>query len=218
VTLVARSTDELARVTAEIGALGGKSDAFRCDVRDASEVQAAVDHACSRGELTICVNSAGVNRPSAPEDTSLEDWDLVFDTNVKGTFMMCQAVGRVMLQAGGGGRIINVSSQLGAVAYRNRAAYSASKHAVNGLTKALAIDWARAGITVNALAPSFTDTPLTRVTLARPEVREEVLSRVPMGRIAEVEDLMGAVVFLASDAASFVTGHVLTVDGGWLAW
>jgi 2-deoxy-D-gluconate 3-dehydrogenase len=113
---------------------------------------------------------------------------------------------------------VNLSSQMGAVGYPGRAAYCASKHAVNGLTKALAVEWAPAGITVNAVAPTFVETPLTAPMLADDAFREDVLRRIPLGRVGTVEEIADAVVFLASDSASLITGEILAVDGGWTAW
>jgi NAD(P)-dependent dehydrogenase (short-subunit alcohol dehydrogenase family) len=218
VTLMARSGDELERVAEEARGLGGEAAVHVGDVRDPDAVDAAVGAARRHGDLSLCVTSAGLNRTGPSHEYGVEDWDLVLDTNLRGTFLVCRAVGAALLERGRGGRIVNVSSQMGSVGYPGRAAYCASKHAVNGLTKALAVEWAPEGITVNAVAPTFIDTPLTAPMLADEGFRAEVLRRIPMGRIGEVDEVSAAVCFLASPAASLITGQVLLVDGGWVAW
>lgn len=218
VTLMARSGDELEAVAEEARGLGGTAFAHPGDVRDPADVEAAVRAAQEQGDLSICVTSAGLNRTGPSHDYAVDDWDLVLDTNLRGTFLVCRAVGAALLERGRGGRIVNVSSQMGSVGYPGRAAYCASKHAVNGLTKALAVEWAPHEITVNAVAPTFIETPLTKPMLADDEFRAEVLRRIPMGRIGEVGEVSAAVCFLASPAASLITGQVLLVDGGWVAW
>jgi NAD(P)-dependent dehydrogenase (short-subunit alcohol dehydrogenase family) len=218
VTLVARSRDELEGVAAEIEARGGRAWAVPADVTDADEVERAVSAAAEHGELTVCVNSAGTNRTGPTHEYDVDDFDLVVAANLRSTFLVCRAVGRLLLERGSGGRIVNISSQMGAVGYPGRAAYCASKHAVNGLTKALAVEWATHGITVNAVAPTFIRTPLTAPMFENEAFAADVLRRLPVGRIGEVDEVTGAVLYLASPTAGLVTGHVLAVDGGWTAW
>ncbi len=170
------------------------------------------------GRLDILVNNAGVNIPQGVFEVDEASWDAVMDTNLKGTFFASQAAARHMVAGGGGGRIVNVASQAGVVGIEERSAYGASKGGAITLTKVLAIELAQHEITVNAVAPTFVATELTRGTLENPKWRERVLSRIPLGRVGEVEDVVAAAVYLASPAAKMVTGHTLLVDGGWTAW
>ena len=218
VTLVARSSEELESVATEIRELGGVAHPVVADVTDPASVDRTVRELLELGGLDICVNCAGTNRPGPTTELTVEDFDVVLNVNLRATFLVCRAAGAAMLEAGRGGRIINISSQMGSVGYPGRAAYCASKHAVNGLTKALAVEWAAHGITVNAVAPTFIDTPLTTPMLADPEFRADVLSRIPLGRIGKVSEVAAAVVFLASTEAALITGAILPVDGGWVAW
>ncbi len=218
VTVIARSAPELEAVVAEIRSSGGTAHAEVADVTDAEALEAVVARADQHAPLAILVTAAGLNRTGPTAEYGLEDFDLLLDVNVRGTFLACRAVGRRMLERGGGGRIVTVSSQMGSVGYPGRAAYCATKHAVNGLTKALAVEWAPQRIAVNAVAPTFVETPMTRPMLEDPEFAAEVSRRIPGGEIASTEDVAAAVLYLAGNRARSVTGHVLAVDGGWTAW
>ena len=189
------------------------------DVTDVASVRVGVDRVASElGRLDILVNNAGLNIPQGVFDVDEASWDAVLDTNLKGTFFAAQAAARCMVTRGEGGRIINIASQAGVVGIEERSAYGASKGGALLLTKVLAIELAQHAITVNAVAPTFIATELTRGTLENPAWRERVLSRIPLGRIGESEDVAAAAVYLASSAAALVTGHTLLVDGGWIAW
>lgn len=189
------------------------------DVADVSSVRAGIARAASEfGRLDILVNNAGQNIPQGVFDVDEASWDSVINTNLKGAFFASQAAARHMVELGEGGRIINIGSQAGVVGIEERSAYGTSKGGVVTLTKVLAIELATYGITVNTVAPTFVDTELTRSTLENPEWRERILSRIPLGRIAKVEDIAAAVVYLASPAGAMITGHTLLVDGGWTAW
>ena len=166
----------------------------------------------------MLVNSAGTNRPGPTAGYAVADWDFIFDVNVRGTFMTCRAFGESVLRRGGRGSIVNLSSQMGTVGYPGRAAYCASKHAVEGLTKALGVEWAAEGIRVNAVAPTFVRTPMTEGMLSNPGFLAEVQRRLPTGELATIEQVADAVRYLACDASGSVTGTVLRVDGGWTAW
>jgi NAD(P)-dependent dehydrogenase (short-subunit alcohol dehydrogenase family) len=189
------------------------------DVIDVSSVQRGIERVASEfGRLDLLVNNAGLNIPQSVFEVDESSWDSVINTNLKGTFFAAQAAARHMAERGEGGRIINVTSQAGVVGIEERSAYGASKGGALALTKVLAIELAQHGITVNAVAPTFIDTELTRSTLEDPEWRERILSRIPLGRVGEVEDVAAATLYLASPAAAMVTGHTLLVDGGWTAW
>jgi NAD(P)-dependent dehydrogenase (short-subunit alcohol dehydrogenase family) len=165
----------------------------------------------------ILVNNAGTNRPAPFLEVSEQDYDAITTLNQRAAFFVAQAVARGMVEAGKGGSIIHISSQMGHVGGAKRTVYCMSKHGIEGLTKAMAIDLAPYNIRVNSIGPTFIDTPLTRPFWNDKAFHEDVLRRIKLGRLGRVEDLMGAVVFLASDAAAMVTGTSLVVDGGWTA-
>jgi 2-dehydro-3-deoxy-D-gluconate 5-dehydrogenase len=202
-----------------IRAFGREARVFELDVRDVAMCR---EVALEAGRVDVLINNAGVNRVQWAEDITEENWDLVVDTNLKGAFFMSQAVGRGMIARASqsdwrGGRIINIASQNGLVGYYQRAAYGSAKAGLINQTRVLALEWAKHGITVNALAPTFVVTPLTEQTFSQPDIKADLESRIPLGRIATVEDIVGACVFLASDSASMITGHTLVIDGGWTA-
>jgi NAD(P)-dependent dehydrogenase (short-subunit alcohol dehydrogenase family) len=217
VVCTSRRTDQVETAAAEIESRGRRS--IRC-VSDVSSresldqlLAACVDEF---GKVDILVNSAGRTKREPTVDQSEEDWNAVLETNLTGTLRSCQVFGRHML-ANGYGRIINIASLSTFVSLFEVAAYSASKAAVASLTKSLAIEWAKHGVNVNAIAPGVFKTALNQKLLDETQRGQEFLTRTPMGRFGKVEELAGAAVFLASDAASFVTGEVLVVDGGFLA-
>jgi NAD(P)-dependent dehydrogenase (short-subunit alcohol dehydrogenase family) len=218
VVLVARTESDLDSVATEIADAGGDARVVAADATTAAGVTEGVGAAKALGDLRILVTAAGTNHPGPARDYPMQWWDALFELNVRATFLACQAVGDDLLTRGVPGSVVTVSSQMGAVGYPGRAAYCATKHAVDGLTRALAVEWAREQIRVNAVAPTFVETPMTRPMLADPAFRAEVLERLPTGRLATVEEVAHAVRYLACDASGSVTGHVLRVDGGWTTW
>jgi NAD(P)-dependent dehydrogenase (short-subunit alcohol dehydrogenase family) len=214
VAVTARDTRTLETTLAELRALGARTTGVALEMLDLSTIRAAVSHVeRTFGPVDILVNNAGTQRVRAAADVSEDDWDSVLDTNLRGVFFCCQAFGEGM-RARRRGAIVNVSSAAGIVAVKDRVAYASSKAGLNMLTRVLALEWASFGITVNAVAPTFVDTELGRLTLDDPVLRAYWTERIPLGRVASLEDVAAAVVFLASDAASFITGAVLPVDGG----
>lgn len=214
VTLAARSGNKLKEIAAEMTAQGWEARTLEIDVSDVKATSAAVKAA---GPFDILVNSAGLARHSPALETTEEDFDAVSDLNLKGAYFLTKAVADGLISAGRGGSLINISSQMAKVGGIDRAVYSATKHAVEGFTKSMAIEWGPKNIRVNTICPTFIVTPLTKQTFDRPERRAWVEEKIKLGRIGEVEDIMGAVVFLASDASALVTGTALLVDGGWTA-
>ena len=218
VLVVARSGDEVEAAAAAITAAGGTAWGHVADVTDEAQVAGMVRAALDLGDLRVCVNSAGTNRVGPARSYATADWDALFDVNVRATFLVCRAVGDALLERGVPGSIVNMSSQMGVVCFPGRAAYCATKHAVEGLTKALGVEWAPHGVRVNAVAPTFVETPLTRPMFEDKAFRDEVHRRLPTGELATVEQVADAVRYLACPASGSVTGTVLRVDGGWTAW
>lgn len=208
-----RTADELESLTAEIEAVGGKARAQVVDVTQDERVREAIGEL---GRLDILFNNAGTNRPQSLLDIDPESLDTVLDLNIRAAIIVAQAAARKMLDRGDGS-IINMSSTMGHVGGPNRAVYCTTKHAMEGLTKALAVELAPNGVRVNAVAPTFVETSMTRPMLADPSFKEFVYSMIPMDKVATIEDVAAAVVFLASPAAGMITGTSLLVDGGWTA-
>lgn len=217
VAVAARQLDALERLCGEIVAAGGDGVAVELDLRDRASIEAAVAATVERfGRLDILVNVAGLGTNHDALDATEAEWDELFAVNVRGLFFACQSAGRRMV-AQGHGRIINMSSQAGLVGIPRHAAYSASKAAIIGLTRVLAIEWGPHGVTVNCVAPTFVRTPGTAERLDRPEFLADVRARIPVGHVGSTTDVAGAVIYLASPSAGMVTGSVLVVDGGWTA-
>lgn len=214
ITLVARSTEEIEAASSAIRSAGGKAAFASIDVSDIDAVRTFFDE---RPAFHVLVNNAGTNRPKPMQDVSEADFDAVLDLNVKASFFVAQACVRRMLQERVMGSLIHIGSQMGHVGGPNRSLYCASKWALEGMSKSFALDLAAYGIRSNTIAPTFIETPLTKPFLEEETFRASVLAKIKLGRIGTVEDLMGAAVFLASDASALMTGTSLIVDGGWTA-
>jgi NAD(P)-dependent dehydrogenase (short-subunit alcohol dehydrogenase family) len=212
VTLCARSAGEIETAAEALRKKGGSADALALDVTEIERFQEAVDAA---EPYEIFFNNAGTNRPKAFINVAIEDFDAVMGLNVRAAYFAAQAVVRRLIEAGRPGSIINMSSQMGHVGGANRSVYCASKWAMEGFSRAMAIELGPRGIRVNTLCPTFIETPMTRPYFENAAFRESVVSKIKLGRIGTVSDLMGAAVFLASDASALMTGSSLIVDGGW---
>jgi NAD(P)-dependent dehydrogenase (short-subunit alcohol dehydrogenase family) len=214
VTLAARTKAEIEAAAAAIRARGDKADALTLDVTDVAAVRATIEQA---EPFHILVNNAGMNRPAYLPDVKVEDFDAIFSLNVRAAFFAAQAVALQLMAAKQPGSIINISSQMGHVGAARRTVYCATKHAMEGFTKAMAIELAPHNIRVNSIGPTFLETPMTRPFFENKVFRDEVLSKIKLGRLGQLEELTGAIVFLASDASSLMTGSALVIDGGWTA-
>jgi len=214
VTLAARTVAEIEAAAQAIRARGDQAAALPLDVTDVGAARAAIAQAAP---FDILVNNAGMNRPAPFIDVTVADFDAILSLNVRAAFFMAQAVARRMIEAGRPGSIINVSSQMGHVGAARRSVYCASKHAMEGFTKAMAIELAPHRIRVNSLGPTFLETPMTRPFFANEAFRAEVLGKIKLGRLGQLEELTGAIIFLACDASSLMTGSALVLDGGWTA-
>jgi len=214
VTLCARSDAEIEAGAEAIRAAGGKAASLVLDVTRPDDVRGALDRA---DPFEILVNNAGTNRPKPFCEVTDDDYDAVLDLNLRAAFFVGQTVAVRLIASGRGGSIINVSSQMGHVGGANRSLYCASKWGLEGLNKAMALDLAPHGIRVNAIAPTFIETPMTRPFLADEGFRTQVMGKIKLGRLGAVEDVMGAVVYLASEASGLMTGASMVIDGGWTA-
>lgn len=213
VTIAARGHADAEAAAAGIRAAGGDGEAIALDVTDLDAVTASV-----AGEpFDVLINSAGTNRPAPFVDVTVADFDAITSTNLRSAFFVTQAVVRRLLDAGRPGSIVHISSQMGQVGAANRTVYCATKWALEGLTRAMAIELAPHRIRVNTLAPTFIETPMTAPFLRDKDFRDDVLRRIKLGRLGRPEDLAGAVLFLASEASSLMTGATLLIDGGWTA-
>ncbi len=210
VIAVARSADEIADVAKHAS---GRIEGWTGDVTE----DAFIDRVATLERLDVLVNNAGGNRPQPFVDVDTESLDLILDLNVRAAFRVAQAAARAMIASESKGSIINMSSQMGHVGSPERSVYGMTKHAIEGLTKAMAVELGPAGIRVNAVAPTFVETPLTKPMLEDPKFREFVFGMIPLGRLATMDDVVAAVLYLAGPSSGMVTGTSLKVDGGWTA-
>jgi NAD(P)-dependent dehydrogenase (short-subunit alcohol dehydrogenase family) len=221
VMIVARNATDLVAACADlmptINPKGSQNQTLSMQALDVQNTQAVEDLFAQHGPFDIVVNNAGTNRPRAIDEASDEDLDTVIDLNVKAAFKVLRAASRSLKAAGKSGSLINISSQMGHVGGPKRTLYCASKHAVEGMTKALAWELGPLDIRVNSICPTFIETDMTAPMLADPQFKSFVTSKIALGRVGKLEEIMGAVVFLASDASSLMTGSALMLDGGWTA-
>lgn len=217
VALVARNKEKLHEVKTELGDDSVVS-VFPSDITEVDQLSSLAENINQHfGRIDILINNAGTNVTKPAIEVSEEDWDKVLDLNLKSAFFLSQAI-YPYFQKQSKGKIINISSQMAEVGYFKRAAYSSSKGGIKQLTKALAVEWASDNILVNAIGPTFIDTPLTAPMFKDKEFKNDVYSRIPLKKLAAPEDLYGAVIYLCSEASDMVTGHSLYVDGGWTSW
>jgi NAD(P)-dependent dehydrogenase (short-subunit alcohol dehydrogenase family) len=214
VTLAARTTKEIEDAAETIRTRGQQADALTLDVTDVDGVRKTL---AAREPFQILVNNAGMNRPKMLPEVTIDDFDTIMALNVRAAFFMAQTVATRLLEAKLPGSIINISSQMGHVGAARRTVYCASKHAMEGFTKAMAVELAPHNIRVNSLGPTFLETPMTKPYFENKAFRDEVVSKIKLGRLGQLEELTGAIVFLASDASSLMTGSALVLDGGWTA-
>jgi NAD(P)-dependent dehydrogenase (short-subunit alcohol dehydrogenase family) len=214
VVLAARDISRLGPAAEALRQAGMDASTMVIDISDVAATEAAV---AAAAPFDVLVNSAGLARHGPATETTPEDFDAVVGLNLRGAYFLTRAVARELLKAGKPGSLINISSQMGHVGGVDRAVYCASKHTVEGFTKAMAIEWGPVGIRVNTICPTFIRTPLTEPTFAQPERRKWIEEKIKLGRVGRVEDIMAAVAYLASDASALVTGTALKVDGGWTA-
>lgn len=214
VTLVARTGPEIEAVATAIREAGGAADTLVLDLQDLAAAERAI---AAAEPFDVLVNNAGTNRPKPFTEVTHDDYDAVMDLNLRTAFFVAQAVTKRLIEAGRPGSIINISSQMGHVGGANRTIYCASKWGMEGLTKAMAVDLAAHRIRVNTVCPTFIETPLTRPFFEDAAFKASVLAKIKLGRLGQVEDLMGAILFLAGDASALMTGSALVVDGGWTA-
>lgn len=214
VTLAARTAAEIDAAAAEIIATGGQAEAAILDIADLDSVEAFF---AARPAFDVVVNNAGTNRPKPMWDVTPTDYDAVIDLNVKSAFFVAQSSVKRMIAQNVRGSLIHIGSQMGHVGGPNRSLYCASKWAIEGMSKAFALDLADKGIRSNVIAPTFIETPMTKPFFEDPAFKASVLAKIKLGRIGRVEDLMGAALFLATDASALVTGTSIVVDGGWTA-
>jgi NAD(P)-dependent dehydrogenase (short-subunit alcohol dehydrogenase family) len=214
VVLVSRTQEELEAVADNISGRGGRARPLVCDVTDAAQVQERIE---GLERIDILMNNAGSNIPEPFVDVTEEHLDFLLELNVKAMFMVAQAAMRRMLAGGRGGSMIHMSSQMGHVGSPRRTVYCLTKHAIEGLSKAIAAEGAEQGIRSNCIGPTFVETPMTKPMFENPEFHTFVMDRILMKRLGNISDIMGSVVFLASPASALITGASLTIDGGWTA-
>jgi NAD(P)-dependent dehydrogenase (short-subunit alcohol dehydrogenase family) len=212
VTLIARTRSEVEDAAAAIRAAGGKANAAVLDITD---VETTADWVADEAPFNILVNNAGTNRPGPFVETRFKDYDDVFAINVRAAFFLSQAVAKRMIETGTRGSIINMSSQMGHIGAARRTVYCATKHAMEGFTRAMAAELGPHGIRVNTICPTFVETPMTRPFFEDKAFSDWVMARIKLGRLGKLEDIMGAVAYLASDASALMTGSSLMLDAGW---
>ena len=214
VVLASRNIKALSEAAEAIIMKGFSAETLQLDISDLVSIDNVLKE---QKPFDVLVNSAGLGRHTPSLETSSKDFDEVMDVNLKGAYFLTQSIAKALIKAKKPGSLINISSQMGHVGGVDRAVYAASKHAVEGFTKAMAIEWGRHQIRVNTICPTFIRTPLTQSTFDNPDRKKWIEDKIKLGRVGEVEDVMGAVVFLASDASSMITGSALMIDGGWTA-
>ena len=218
VALISRNNEKLQSIVHDLNEAGHESMAISQDLKEIEKLQNTMDEIFSYfGSIDILINNAGINITDPVENITENDWDNILDLNLKSVFFCCQAAG-YYLKKSVNGKVITMSSQMAKVGYYNRVAYCSSKGGVTQLTKSLAIEWAKEKINVNAIAPTFIETPMTKPMFENKEFKEDILSRIPLGRLATVQDLLGTVLFLSSSSSNMITGQTIYVDGGWTVW